>query len=50
MRLAFESGRVVENPAAADIVECMTDEKFAILSQDDGTYIQCAEHPESDGV
>ena len=46
MQLECESGLTVDSPIETDLSR-IEGEEFAILSKDDGTYIQCAEDTES---
>ena len=47
MRLQFESGAAIDNPSESDF-ERIPAEEFAILSRDEGTYLQCLDAPEPD--
>jgi hypothetical protein len=42
MELRFESGKLIKEPTESDILENMKEERFAVLSVDPDTYIQCA--------
>jgi hypothetical protein len=46
MDLELESGRIIHDVTEADIMRFVDGEDFAILSEDSGTYIQCAEQKE----
>jgi hypothetical protein len=46
VELTLESGRVIANATAEDILASIDGEDFAILAADPATYIQCAEQKE----